>query len=201
MPAVEEPVSRIKRLPTIYPITPDGPVDAAWWGRFQRGLDRGYRLVQLRVRSEREPALLEIVEQASERCHRVACALILNGPADWVEAHGLAGGLAGLHLPSAELMALTGRPVSRDLWLGASCHSLAELRQAEQIGADWACLSPLKKTQSHPGAEPLGLDTFSAWVKQFNLPVYALGGLGPDDVPAVRAAGGQGVAGISAFWT
>ena len=197
MPVVGEPVSSIDHLPTIYPITPDGPVDAAWWGRFQRGLDRGYRLVQLRVRNLPEHVWRETVEQAAERCRRAACALMLNGPPQWVESCGL----AGLHLASAELMALAERPVSRALWLGASCHSLAELQQAERLGADWACLSPVKATPSHPGAMPLGLDTFSAWVRQCNLPVYALGGLGPDDVPAIRAAGGQGVAGISAFWT
>jgi 8-oxo-dGTP diphosphatase len=36
-------------------------------------------------------------------------------------------------------------------------------------------------------------------VREARLPVYALGGVGPDDLDRARAAGAQGVAGIRAF--
>jgi 8-oxo-dGTP diphosphatase len=92
------------------------------------------------------------------------------------------------------------RPLAQRFLLGASCHSLEELHHAEQIGADWACLSPVNRTTSHPASTPLGMETFSSWVSAVRLPVYGLGGLAEADLPCVRAAGGQGVAGLSAFW-
>jgi len=121
---------------------------------------------------------------------------MLNGPVEWVEEFDL----AGIHLPAVALMAMQQRPLGRDFRVAASCHNPDELRQAVLIGVDWACLSPVKTTVSHPGAPVLGIDRFRSWVGACQLPVYGLGGLGLHDLPEIRAAGGQGVAGISAFW-
>lgn len=183
-------------LPSTYAITSPGPIDADWWRRFAHGLDRGYRMVQLRVKDVSEPQLYEIAERAAALARRSSTRLILNGPTGWVAKLGL----AGAHLSAVELMSLLQRPLAKPFLLGASCHSLEELRHAEKVGADWACLSPVNPTRSHPGSAPLGLETFSRWVREVSLPVYALGGLSPADLPGVRAAGGQGVAGLSAFW-
>ncbi len=196
MPDADRPITGAARLPSIYPITPAGPVDAHWWRRFQHGMDCGYRMVQLRVKGLALEQLREIAERAADIAQRSRCKLILNGPTHWVDELGL----AGAHLTSAELMAQQQRPLAKRLLLGASCHSLEELKHAASIGADWACLSPVHSTRSHPASAPLGLQTFSSWVREVNLPVYGLGGLGEGDLPAIREAGGQGVAGLSAFW-
>jgi 8-oxo-dGTP diphosphatase len=60
-------------------------------------------------------------------------------------------------------------------------------------------LSPVLPTSSHPGIEPLGWDRFAALADQVSIPVYALGGMKPDDWLRARDRGGQGIAGISAF--
>jgi 8-oxo-dGTP diphosphatase len=83
--------------------------------------------------------------------------------------------------------------------VGASCHDAEELELAARLGADFATLSPVQATASHPGAAALGWDRFAQRVAAARLPVYALGGVGPDDLPRARAAGAQGVAGIRAF--
>ncbi len=184
-------------LPSVYPITPGGPVDADWWRKFQHGLDCGYRMVQLRVKGIAPSQLREIAARAAGLAHQTDCKLILNGPTHWVDELGL----AGVHLGSAELMSQKQRPLAKRFLLGASCHSLEELRHAEKIGADWVCLSPVNRTTSHPESKPLGLETFSSWASEVNLPIYGLGGLAEGDIPAIRAAGGQGVAGLSAFWS
>jgi 8-oxo-dGTP diphosphatase len=184
------------QLPSLYPITPAGPVNAGWWRQFQHGLDGGYRMVQLRVKDVTASQLREIAERAAGLARRSGCKLILNGPLDWVAELGL----AGAHLTSRELMSWQQRPLANRFCLGASCHSLEELRHAEKIGANWACLSPVYRTGSHPDVSPLGLEIFSSWVREVSLPVYGLGGLVEGDLPALRAAGGQGVAGLSAFW-
>lgn len=209
-------------LPALYPITPLGPMDAAWWMAFTSGLGRGYSLVQLRVRNEPETRWRSVMEQAADLCGALGCKVMLNLPvrsdpagkgnvpgADglgeaiaWVEEFGF----AGIHVPAAAFKALGVNPFLREpaanrRLLAASCHSPAELQHAERIGADWVCLSPVRPTSSHPGAPALGMDTFRDWTSACRLPVYGLGGLGPEDLGLVRAAGGQGVAGISAFWS
>ena len=183
-------------LPGFYPITPGGPTDETWWRRFRAGLESGYSLVQLRIKAGGETREQDIIARAAALCEATGCRLILNGSAKWVERYGL----AGIHLPSAKLMSYEPANPSRGNLLAASCHSLEELQQAERIGADWACLSPVFRTRSHPDAIPLGLDRFSEWAGQSSIPVYALGGAKPADLDRIRAAGGQGVAGISAFW-
>src|SRR6185312_8528944 len=105
----------------------------------------------------------------------------------------------GVHLRAAQLRELRERPLPRDAWVGVSCHDAAELDLAAGLGADFATLSPVRATASHPHAAPLGWERFAQLVEDARLPVYALGGVGPGDLDHARAAGAQGVAGIRAF--
>ena len=84
--------------------------------------------------------------------------------------------------------------------VAASCHDAADLTRAHSLGLDFAVLSPVLPTQSHPGAQTLGWDGFKALTGNALLPVYALGGIGPAQLPLAWEAGAQGVAGIRAFW-
>jgi 8-oxo-dGTP diphosphatase len=84
--------------------------------------------------------------------------------------------------------------------VGASCHDAAELTQAVAFGLDYALLSPVKATTSHPSANPLGWSRFSALVDPIPLPVYALGGLTPADLAEAVRHGAQGIAAIRGLW-
>ena len=46
----------------------------------------------------------------------------------------------------------------------------------------------------------LGWSGFESLREQVSLPLYAIGGLGPDDFATARHHGGQGIAAIRAFW-
>ena len=105
----------------------------------------------------------------------------------------------GLHL-TEEGLAQAGDFAASERLLSVSCHSLETLNKAREIGADFAMLSPVEATGSHPGVEPLGWDVFSAIVQQVNIPVYALGGMAVEKTEKARAHGAQGVAGISSWW-
>lgn len=85
-------------------------------------------------------------------------------------------------------------------WLAASCHDADELRMAAQIGCDFATLAPVAATASHPDSPPLGWPRLRELGADAGLPLYALGGLGPDDLDHARAQGAFGIAGIRAFW-
>ena len=105
----------------------------------------------------------------------------------------------GVHLRAAQLREMHERPLPCAQWVGASCHDADELERAVELGADFATLSPVCMTSSHPGASPLGWARFAELVREARLPVYALGGVGPGDLDRARAAGARGVAGIRAF--
>jgi 8-oxo-dGTP diphosphatase len=83
--------------------------------------------------------------------------------------------------------------------VGASCHSAESVMLAENLGFDYALLSPVKATTSHIGGESMGWDVFREMTKEITLPVFALGGLAPSDIGVAKGFGAQGVAGISAF--
>jgi 8-oxo-dGTP diphosphatase len=84
--------------------------------------------------------------------------------------------------------------------VGASCHNESELIHAGKLGLDFALLSPVQKTATHPDAVPLGWQDFADLVRNASVPVYALGGVSREDVSKAWECGGQGVSAISALW-
>jgi len=107
---------------------------------------------------------------------------------------------SGLHLPYSVAARYSARPVSKAHRLGVSCHDEEALKHAERLGADYAFLSPVRVTRTHPDRPAIGWERFRAMTESVSLPVYGLGGLGPGDLEAVRTRGGCGVAGIRFWW-
>jgi len=93
-----------------------------------------------------------------------------------------------------------GNQAQAQSYLGASTHGAAELLQAESIGADYATLSPVLATASHPGARFLGWPEFARIAAQTELPLLALGGMAATDLGTAQHFGAHGLAGIRGFW-
>jgi 8-oxo-dGTP diphosphatase len=143
------------------------------------------------------PAELAVLARdAQVRCRAKGAQLLLNGEPGLAAELGL-----GLHLRASQLMALDARPVlAAGQPVAASCHDADELAQAERLGLDFVVLGPVRATESHPDAKPMGWDAFAALREAVSLPIYALGGMKPADVAVARRHGGQGVAGIRGLW-
>ena len=71
---------------------------------------------------------------------------------------------------------------------------------AARICCDFATLSPVHSTPSHPEALPMHWPGFTDLAALSAVPLYALGGVEPQDGTAARDHGARGVAGIRAFW-
>ena len=95
-------------------------------------------------------------------------------------------------------MKLATRP--EGMLVGASCHTAEELARAMQLGLDLAVIGPVAPTQSHPGTPAIGWPAFARLAQGASLPVYAIGGLRPEDLPSAWAAGGHGLAMIRGSW-
>jgi len=197
MPPPDYPIVTALRLPEYYAITAEPDHEAP---RFLDNIDRllaaGIRLIQLRAKRLPADRLRPIAADAAARVRSVGGTLLLNGYVPLARELDL----DGVHLPAADLMRLDARPLDAKRWVAASCHDERELAHAAAIGVDFAVLGPVHPTASHPRAAALGWTSFGEICATAPFPVYGLGGLSLDDLARARDAGGQGVAGISAFW-
>lgn len=199
LPAANAAIIKALQLPQTLLITGAFDNRRDFFAKLERALQSGIRLLQFRPSTSSdllsEAECLELLELAYSQCSQAGGQLVVNAAATLPPnfAHGL-------HLPAKQLMLCQSRPVSAEQLFGASCHNREELHRAAELEADYVVLSPVKPSPSHPGASPLGWQQFQSLVQTVNLPVYALGGMGREDIAKARSMGGQGIAGISAFW-
>ncbi len=197
-PPADVPIINALSLPSRYLITGEFTSAADFEQKLSAALRTGIELVQLRLehhwlQTHTRSMALEIVELCTGLCNQHGVKLMLNLPDELVSSTAY-----GIHLNSRRLLKTRRRPAGN--LVSASCHGRQELEHAQSIGVDFAVLSPVQKTRSHPDAQPLGWETFQQLVDGINIPVYALGGVTADDIEQAWRFGGQGVAGISAFW-
>ena len=152
-----------------------------------------FSLVQIRVKDLSDSGTEEILQATRIKCNELNLTYLINSQMPVKRNVD-----EGVHLSSFDLMNLSQRPEGTSL-VGASCHSLQELRKAERLQLDFAVLSPVMPTSSHPEAKALGWQQFSDWVTQVNIPVFALGGVRKQDFERAISCGAQGVSGIRLF--
>ena len=160
-------------------------------------LDAGVRAIQLREKDLSTRELFTLAEVLRELTRKYHAALFIN---DLIDV-ALALGANGVHLPSESFPADYARKlVGPAAVIGVSTHSIAEAREAEAGGADFIVFGPVFDTPSkRPYGPPQGLEALRAVRQAVSLPLLAIGGVTPDRVPALRAAGADGVAAISAL--
>lgn len=163
--------------------------------RLDVALHGGLRLIQVRDKSLPEDVRLQLARETVRRAHAFGARVLINGSVELARA----AGADGVHLDAAAAAGRTTRPDCA--WVGVSCHGATELAHAAAIGADFALLSPVLPTLTHPGAATLGWETFAALAAASPIPVFGLGGLGRDDVTLAQAHGGHGVALLRGAWT
>lgn len=182
------------QLPCFYAILDEADAEVLI-ANLQKILAKGVQLIQARLKNLSPLAVEAFLQQALPLCQQYNADLLLNSAVARTDRHFHH---LGLHLTSHDLMLFTERPKTEG-WLAASCHNLTQLRQAEKIGVDFAVLSPILRTETHPVAVTLGWETFAELVAEVNIPVYALGGLQCEDKEIAKALGAQGIAGIRCF--
>lgn len=87
----------------------------------------------------------------------------------------------------------------RQMFVGLSCNTAAEVAQANQIkGISYIGSGPIYPTTSKDDADPvMGVAGLQALVAQANVPVVAIGGVTVASLPAIAATGAAGVAVIT----
>lgn len=180
-----------RELPRIWIITslehPDGPIAPVQ--RALEGRADGQIGVQLRAKHTSDRVLLDWGRELRVLTESAGSPLVVNQRAD--VAHII--GADGVHLPE------TGLPIARvrERWpslemIGVSRHDRPGLVAAQETGATYAFLSPVFEVLGKN--PPIGVEGFRRAISGLQIPVFALGGIGLEDVEPLLDAGAQGVA-------
>jgi len=196
-PAANVAIVKALQLPSQYLITPSPAADIpGFLAALEKSLQNNISLVQFRAPELAMSSYLAMARDVLGLCQQYGAQLLLNCDPRYVEQIGA----HGVHLNSQRLNALSSRPLSDTRWVAVSCHNAGEIAQANRINADFAVLSPVLATRSHPGAMTLGWETFQQLAALANFPVYALGGMSVEHLDSVCAHGGYGIAAIRSLW-
>ncbi len=144
----------------------------AWLERLEQRLRRGPApLIQVRDKtlapSERAAFARAVVELA----RRHGALVVINDDPELARACGA----DGIHLSATTLAACSERPDFA--WVGASCHTAAEITRAGELELDYAVLGPVLETPTHPQHPGIGWRRFADCRDGNPMPVFALGGM------------------------
>ena len=98
-----------------------------------------------------------------------------------------------LHLPLPTLRGLDEGVRRRLPPLGASCHSVEDIRGASALGCAYVTAGHIFDTDCKRGLPGRGLEFLARACAASPVPVYAIGGITPERLPDVLAAGARGV--------
>lgn len=189
------PVLRALELPSLYAVSNVKELGAETFiARLEAALKNGLRLIQLREKEMPRDGLRALAQRMLPLLREHGAKLIVNADVELA----LEIGADGVQLTAAQLPSLHARPDVA--WCAASSHSADELRRAEKLGCDFAVLSPVLPTLSHPGEPTLGWEKFHETIRGCTIPVYALGGLSLSDLELAWQHGAHGVALLRQAW-
>lgn len=168
------------RLPRVYAVLPDAAMIA-------RLVPQGLRLVQLRFKGAAEEVPGQIAA-ARAICARHGAQLVVND--HWQAA--LDQGVDFIHLGQEDLDSADTAAIARaGARLGISTHDRAELDRALALSPAYVALGPVWPTQlKQMRWQPQGLEKVGRWKARIgDLPLVAIGGITPERLPGVFAAG------------
>lgn len=199
-PAANRAIVRRLQLPPTLAITGRSANEEEFRARFLRLLEVAPGMIQLRDPDVAVSVLLERARWCLPLCRERGIRLLVNVAPALIDPE-LAD---GVHLNSRRLLAqqvpLTTAGIGSGMLVSASCHDAQQLAHAQAMAVDFALLSPVLPTASHPGMQELGWSRFQQLTADVGLPVYALGGVSPDELTVARTYGASGIAALSAYW-
>lgn len=157
-------------------------------------LDAGLPAVQLREKDLSARRLLALAERLRAVTARAGALLLVNDRVDVA----VAAGADGVHLGGGSMPVDDARRLlPSGALIGVSTHAAAEVHRTT---ADYAVFGPVRATPSKAAfGPPQGIERLREATAVASVPVLAIGGIEPDDVPAMRVAGAFGVAVIRAI--
>ncbi|MCD8046411.1 MAG: thiamine phosphate synthase [Clostridiales bacterium] len=97
------------------------------------------------------------------------------------------------HAPLSVLRGMSETQKKQFAVLGASCHSVEDAMEAQRLGCTYLTAGHIFATDCKKGLPGRGLDFLREVCAAVDIPVYAIGGITPDNAAEVCRAGAAGV--------
>ena len=160
-------------------------------------LNGGCKWIQLRMKNAHADEICRAVDELKPLCQEKGAILILD---DHVELTSQLD-IDGVHLgkndtPPAEARALIGEKFI----IGGTANTFDDIKNLVSQGVDYIGLGPFRYTETKQNlSKILGIEGYKNILTQcraagITTPIVAIGGIEPDDIPAIMQTGVSGIA-------
>lgn len=160
-------------------------------------LEGGCRWIQLRMKHTTEADVVAAGREARRLCTAYGARLIVDDYVHLVDPIGA----DGVHLGRTDMpIDEARRRLGPDKIIGGTANTIDDIRQVARAGANYIGCGPLRFTTTKERLAPLlGIEGYRRLIAQMHeegiaLPLYAIGGITADDLPALVEAGVDGIA-------
>ncbi|GAX01776.1 thiamine phosphate synthase [Secundilactobacillus silagei] len=156
----------------------------------------GVDLVQLREKKLTSLQYFQRAYAVKQITDKFQIPLLIDDRLDIAQAVGA----AGVHLGQKDLPVAVAREIlGPRAIIGATAKTLTQAQLAVEQGADYLGTGAIFPTQTHVETVRTSVKTLKQIKQSVGVPVYAIGGLNAGNVAAVKPAGVDGVAVVSAI--
>ena len=189
----------VKEAMLLYAVT-----DRSWTGscslreQVEQALRGGVTCIQLREKHLDRGGFLAEALEMKELCHRYGVPLLIN---DDVELAREADA-DGVHVGQSDMDAARARAIlGPDKIVGVSARTVEQALAAEAAGASYLGSGAVFGTSTKLDARPLDHQVLRAICESVSIPVVAIGGITPDNLPELAGTGVDGAALVSAIFS
>lgn len=163
----------------------------------ENALNAGCTWLQLRFKNAPDAQLVLTAEKAKGLCDSYGATFIMNDHpsiAKLVDADGVHLGLTDMRVQQARTI------LGPDKIIGGTANTFEDVVQRHEEGCDYVGLGPFRFTSTKEKLSPiLGAKGYAEIVKKMDeeglhIPLYAIGGIVPDDVETLMQTGIYGIA-------
>ncbi|HUA70141.1 MAG TPA: thiamine phosphate synthase [Solirubrobacteraceae bacterium] len=156
----------------------------------------GVDLIQLRIKSADDDEIVAAGRRFATAAAEHGALFILNDRPDLVEA----AGADGVHVGQDDASVADARTiVGPERIIGLSTHSPSQIHAVPGAGVDYIGVGPVHATPTKPGRPAVGLELVRYAAAHATVPFFAIGGISPANVHAVREAGATRIAVVRAL--
>ena len=153
------------------------------------------KAIVLREKDLSEKEYEQLARQVMQICPKHGTQCILHSFSNVATALGA----TAVHMPLPLLQKMTPQEKSHFQIIGASCHSLEEAKEAQDLGCTYITAGHIFLTDCKKGLPGRGLPFLEEICKTVRIPVYAIGGISSQNIESVRKTGAAGACIMSGF--
>ncbi len=160
-------------------------------------LNGGCKWIQLRMKEAAYDEICNAIEQLKPLCKEKGAILILD---DYAELAAKLD-IDGVHLGKNDMPPQEARNLIGEKYIiGGTANTIDDIKNLVSQGVDYIGLGPFRHTDTKKNLSPiLGLDGYKNILSQCNeagitTPIVAIGGIEPEDIPALMKTGISGIA-------